>query len=330
MRVSTAEAIKGSEEIVLAHFGLPEITGNRHFAGGCPLCGKRRKFRLNRFNGSVNYICVCGAGSVIKLIMESTGRDYKSTCNEIDIIIGNEFKPEPRQQNHQQVKERLLKKEVLMNRFAAIHTLKNSQTEFYLKSRGIIELPQMSVKHSNSEFDKAYKRSFSCMYAIATDESMNIVYTHKTYLENGKKADVQVNKKMETVNKYNEPCPTCQHEHAANVAVRMFEHGETLGISEGIESGLSAKQLFGFPVWCVLNTSIMKEFKAPRGVTRLIVYADNDINGAGLAAAMVCAHKNLLANNDVKKVVVRMPSKKDSDFNDMLQEPMDTIDIELG
>ena len=217
-----------------------------------------------------------------------------------------------------------------MNRFAAIHTLRGSQVEFYLKSRGILELPQMSVKHSASEFDKAYKRSFNCMYAIATDEAMNIVYTHKTYLENGKKAEVNVNKKMETVNKYNLPCDACGNEHAANVAVRMFEHGDTLGISEGIESALSAKQLFGFPVWSVLNTSIMKAFTAPKGVKRLIIYADNDINGAGMAAAMVCAHKNILANNDVKKVIVRMPSKRDSDFNDMLLEPMETIDFEIG
>jgi len=159
---------------------------------------------------------------------------------------------------------------------------------------------------------------------------MNIVYTHKTYIEGGKKADVTTNKKMQTVNKYNLPCNSCGHEHAANVAVRMFPHGEMLGISEGIESALSAKILFSVPTWSVLNTSIMKAFKAPKGVKTLVIFADNDKNGAGLAAAFECAHKNLLSNNDVCKVSIRAPEVKGKDFNDMLQEPMGTIDFHLG
>lgn len=329
MRVSTPDAMQGHEELILNHFGLPEISGNRHFAGGCPICGKRRKFRLHRHRNKVNYICVCGNGSVINLIMEVNGTDYKTTCNEIDKLIGNEFKPTASNTTKQE-KPRLARKDVLMNRFSAIHTLKNSQVEHYLKSRGIHEMPELSVKFSNSEFDHAYNRSFSCMYAVATDEAMNIVYTHKTYLENGAKAHVDVNKKMETVNKHNKPCNSCGHEHAANVAVRMFSCDDVLGISEGIESALSAKQMFGFPVWSVLNTSIMKEFKAPVGVKTLIIYADNDKNGAGLAAAYTCANKNLLSRNDVSKVVIRAPSVKGKDFNDMLLEPMDTIDFTLG
>lgn len=328
MNTPTVEAMIGYEEMILNHFGLPEITGNRHFAGECPLCGKRKKFRLHRYKNRVGYICVCGNGSVLNLIMEVNGTDYKTTCNEIDKIIGNQFVRDETVKQPEKPKQQ--RKDIFMNRFSAIHTLKGSPVEIYLKSRGIYTLPELSVKFSASEYDKAYKRSFNCMYAVATDEAMNIVYSHKTYLENGKKAELNVNKKMEAVNKYNLPCQTCGHEHAANVAVRMFPAEETLGICEGIESALSAKQIFGFPVWSVLNTSIMKEFKAPKGVTRLIIYADNDVNGAGLAAAMVCAHKNVLANNDVKKVIVRMPEKKDSDFNDMLLEPMGTIDIEVG
>lgn len=330
MQVKTTEAIKGHEELVLSHFGLPPITGMRHFAGECPLCKKRKKFRLNRFNGSVNYICVCGAGSVIKLVCESQGLEFKDACKEIDRLIGNEFiKPTapPAQQNEI---TKIARKDQLMNRYQAIHTLRGSSVEGYLKSRGIYELPQMSVKYSRSEFDKAENRSFECMYAIATDEQMNIVYTHKTYLDGAKKADCQVNKKMETVNKYNLPCDSCGHEHAANVAVRMFEPSEILGISEGIESALSAKQLFGFPVWSVLNTSIMKEFKAPKGVRTLIIYADNDKNGAGLAAAFTCGHKNILSANDVSKVIIRAPDQTDCDFNDMLNKPMKTIDFTLN
>ena len=323
----TIEAIKGHEELVLSHYGLPPITGNRHFPGECPLCKKRKKFRLHRYGNSVGYICVCGSGNVVNLVMETQGKDFKTASREIDKLIGNEFKPIKTEYKQ---KPAIEKKVQLMNRFAAIHTLKDSPVEAYLKSRGIYELPELSVKFSAAEWDAAENRSFNCMYAVATDEAMNIVYTHKTYLEGGKKADVATNKKMQTVNKYNLPCNSCGHEHAANVAVRMFPHGEMLGISEGIESALSAKILFSVPTWSVLNTSIMKAFKAPKGVKTLVIFADNDKNGAGLAAAFECAHKNLLSNNDVCKVSIRTPEVKGKDFNDMLQEPMGTIDFHLG
>ena len=328
MQIKTIDAMVGMEELIINHFNLPPITGNRHYPGECPICSKRKKFRLHRYRDKVSYICVCGSGSLINLICERDGIEFKDACKEIDKIIGNEYKP-PIKQQKQQEKIKLPRKEVLMNRFTAIHTLKGSNVEGYLKSRGIYQLPEMSVKYSNSEFDRAEGRPFECMYAVATDEQMNIVYTHKTYLDGPKKAECNVNKKMETVNKYNLPCESCGHEHAANVAVRMFPATDTLGISEGIESALSAYQLFGFPVWSVLNTSIMKEFKAPSGVSTLIIYADNDKNGAGLAAAFTCGHKNILSNNDVSKVIIRAPSKIDCDFNDMLNEPMNTVDYTL-
>tara|TARA_R100000541_G_scaffold50987_1_gene58306 strand:+ start:3368 stop:4360 length:993 start_codon:yes stop_codon:yes gene_type:complete len=325
MQIKTVDAMIGKEEVILDHFNLPPITGNRHYAGECPICGKRKKFRLQRYRDRVSYICVCGSGSLINLICDRDRIEFKDACKEIDKIIGNEFKPvNINKEEGGRIKP--ARKDVLMNRFTAIHTLKGSSVEGYLKSRGIYQLPEMSIKYSRSEFDRAVNRSFECMFAVATDEQMNIVYTHKTYLEGSSKADCQVNKKMETVNKYNLPCDSCGHEHAANVAVKMFPISETLGISEGIESGLSAYQLFGFPVWSVLNTSIMKEFKAPAGVKTLVIYADNDRNGAGMAAAFTCGHKNILANNDVSKVVIRSPAKVDADFNDMLNEPMGTVD----
>lgn len=330
MRVNTVDAMQGKEELILNHFALPDVTGNRHTSQPCPICSKRKKFRLHWHQNKLNYICVCGNGSLLNLVMETQGLDFKHACKEIDKIIGNEFKPQSRVNQLRKEINRPHKKDQLMNRYEAIHTLIGSPVENYLKSRGIHELPRLGVKFSNAEFDHTENRSFNCMYAIATTDNYEIAYSHKTYLENGLKADIAVNKKMETVNKYNEQCQNCGTEHAANVAVRMFECDSILGISEGIESALSAKQLFDVPTWSVLNTSIMKAFKAPLGVKTLVIYADNDKNGAGLAAAFVCGNKNILSNNDVEKVIIRAPEEKDADFNDMLLRPMGTIDFILN
>ena len=63
----------------------------------------------------------------------------------------------------------------------------------------------------------------------------------------------------------------------------------------------------------------MKKFKAPMDVDHLVIFADNDLNGTGLAAAFECANKNLLSNNTVKKVTIRWTENK-GDFNDLLHE----------
>lgn len=326
MNIRTVDAMLGSEEMIIDHYGLPQIN-NRHFNGECPLCGKVKKFRMTRSSNGVNWICVCGNGSLFNLIMDITGNNFATIAKEIDSLIGNTgYKSE---QKDQQTRPEIALKDLHMNRFSAIHKVKNTPVETYLKSRGIYELPEMSVKFSQSEYDHEYNRSFQAMYAVATDEEMNVVYAHKTYLENGKKANVEKAKKMKTINKYNLPCSTCKHEHAANVAVRMFQPDKILGIAEGIETALSAHQLYKTPTWAVLNTSIMKAFKAPDGIDTLVIYADNDSNGAGLAAAFHCGHRNILANNDIKKVIIRAPDRKETDFNDMLNEPIDTIDFIL-
>lgn len=307
--MKTTQAIIGKEEMILAHYGLPDITQNRHI--DCPICAKKKKFRLHRRGDSVNWICVCGSGGLFQLIELVVGLDFKTAANEIDKLIGNTQEPQAQQQ-----KPKANQEQQTFNRFSNIK--KNDNLKEYLLSRGIRLIPRYGVKYSSSEWDNDEKRSFGCMYSIATDESSKIAYTHKTYLEGSQKADIERQKKLFTVN-----------ENTGSCAIRMFDVADVLGVSEGIESGLSAAQIYKHPVWAVLNTSIMKKFRAPNGVKHLIVYADNDKNGAGLAAAFECAHRNILANNEVEKVTVKWPEEQEKDFNDMLNEPMQCYQWEL-
>ena len=103
-----------------------------------------------------------------------------------------------------------------------------------------------------------------------------------------KKAAIERNKKMLSLQEY-----------TGSIAVKLFPAKSTLGIAEGIETALSAHQLYKLPVWSALNATLMKKFKAPSGVDTLVIFADNDKNGTGLNAAFECGNKNLLSNNDV-------------------------------
>ncbi len=106
-------------------------------------------------------------------------------------------------------------------------------------------------------------------------------------------------------------------DHARSVAIRMFPVASTLGIAEGIETALSAHQIYNVNTWATMTANFMKKFRVPAGVKHLIIFADRDENSAtGLAAAYECAHANLLASNDLQRVSVYWPDH--DDFNNML------------
>ena len=322
--MKTVEFIKSVIPAVLDYYGLPPVTGIRHYKGECPICNKRGKFRIDNKNNTGSYICTCSSGDIWKLLQEVTGKDFKTLAHEIDQTFGNEFKPD---KNYQAP---ISKEEQHVKRFTNIKNIKGTAVETYLNGRGIHALPEMSVKLSQAEWDHEYNRSFVTMYSIATDDQMNIAYAHKTYLENGVKAGVDKAKKITTITKLHSNCEHCNTTHSPSVAIKLFAAGDTLGIAEGIETALSASQQYKLPVWAVMNASFMESFKAPAGVKHLIIYADNDVNGRGLAAAFKCANKNYQSNNDVTRVTVKWPETYGVDFNDMIDSPCNTYEWVVG
>lgn len=295
---------------IFEYYGLPHHKSLKHVI--CPLCGKKN-FRIDDKNGSGSWICNCSSGYGFQLLMEATGKEFKELASEIDKEFGNTQDP------MQPVKQRLpSKKEQTTVRYHNLQQVDGSPVQTYLNNRGINTMPGFSIRYSKAEYDNDTKNSYQTMYAIATDDHNKIIYAHKTYLENGKKADVERNKKIFTMNDNKIVCGSCGHESAQSCAIRLCNYGEELGIAEGIETSLSATILYQVPCWSTINTSIMKAFKAPKRVKHLIIFADNDPHGAGMAAAMVCGNKNINANNDVEKVSIRWHETHGVDFNDML------------
>lgn len=320
--MKTSEAIKGREEQILEHYGLPEITGNRHFSGECPICGKRKKFRLHYYNGELVYVCVCGHGGLLTLICTVTGREFKDVAGEIDQIIGNvREKKKERSPKTPPAQQKL-------NRFSGLHDLKGTPGEDYLKSRRIEILPKLDCKYSYSEWLQDQQRNYAAIKTLLTGANGRLAYEHNTYLENGSKAEIDSNKRIFTKDGPRQRSCKCGAEHSEPGIARLFPIASTLGIAEGLETALSASQIYNVPVWMTANTGNMKKFRLDKGVNHLIIFADNDANGAGLAAAFECGHRNILANNDVSRVTIRYPESV-VDFNDMLFTASHTNDFTL-
>ena len=95
-------------------------------------------------------------------------------------------------------------------------------------------------------------------------------------------------------------------------AVRLGRDGKVLGLAEGIETALSAQQLFELPVWAVLG-SRFDGVQIPADVIEVQIFADNGVPGQEAAAK---ARDTFTKAG--KRVAIRRPPQGFGDWNDAL------------
>jgi putative DNA primase/helicase len=98
-------------------------------------------------------------------------------------------------------------------------------------------------------------------------------------------------------------------------SVRLFPPGDTLAVSEGIETGLAVHELTGLPVWAALSDNGLSSFVPPASVKTIAIYGDNDANFVGQQAAYALAKRLFAAG---LRVTVHIPEQVDSDWLDVL------------
>lgn len=306
--MKTAAAAKGQWAMIFEHYGLPPITGKNHFKGKCPLCDSIGKFRIDDRDGAGTWICTCGSGDGLKLVTQTQGKPFNEICREIDELIGNTFAREkiPVTSNAGSLRKRVISK------FSKLAPLRGTSGAEYLSSRGVYQLPQDAIRFNDHE--RYGGKVFQSLYSLATDDKGELCYLHRTLLDGNRKAQLKDSSGAKRQKSLQEESYL---DHARSVAIRMFPVSTTLGIAEGIETALSAHQLYGVNTWATMTSGFMKKFRVSAGVKNFIIFADRDVNSAtGLAAAMECAHANLMAKNDLEKVSIYWPDN--GDFNDML------------
>ncbi len=111
------------------------------------------------------------------------------------------------------------------------------------------------------------------------------VTLHRTYLSSqGKKADIDSPKML---------MPYVKGEALQGGAIRLFPGNRSgvLGIAEGLETALAVNQATNMPVWAATTANLLEVFKPPKGVNRLLIWADKDRSEAGERAANALAAK---------------------------------------
>jgi DNA primase len=95
-------------------------------------------------------------------------------------------------------------------------------------------------------------------------------------------------------------------------AVCLAPAGMVTGIAEGVETGLSAAELFCVPVWCALGSNLARVV-LPDFVRNVAVFADR-----GEAGERAAAIASKAFHEQGRKVAVRFPARG-KDFNDELR-----------
>jgi putative DNA primase/helicase len=153
--------------------------------------------------------------------------------------------------------------------------------------------PRLRVTHT----DRLAPAMVCIMTDIRTDEFTGV---HRTFLtEDGRKISNAVLGR------------------ARGSAIKLdLVEGEGLGIAEGIETAIAARFLYR-PIWSVISAGGMRHFPVLAAVEHLEIFADNDLNGVGEAAAHECLER---WENQGAEVAIVMPPGKGADIADFIAE----------
>jgi hypothetical protein len=103
--------------------------------------------------------------------------------------------------------------------------------------------------------------------------------------------------------------------------VKLYPAAERLVVGEGIETTLAGATRISRwgallqPAWSAVASGVLSNLPPIPGVERLVILVDNDVNGAGQAAALRCAERWSRAGREVVRLTPKHPG---TDFNDLI------------
>jgi putative DNA primase/helicase len=297
----TIERASGRWPEILGKLGIDmHFLRNRH--GPCPLCGGKDRFRFDDRDGSGSYFCnQCGPGPGILLLRKFKRWDHATACREVDLLVGTDAPVEAAPRRAQAGQD---------SRLQAVQRAIDRATDrrvvdAYLARRGLSISSLILRGDAYCPYFDDERRMLGKYPAVIAP-----IYGADGSLQSAQRiynADVDPRKKLlPPVNTVN------------GGAARLFDlTDDELAITEGIETGLAVRQMFNLPVWAAITEHGIETFEPSAEVCKLQIFADNDSNAVGQAAAYALAKR--LSRRGVV-VEVHIPPEPDTDWLDVLNQ----------
>lgn len=296
----------------------------------CPLHGGRSDFRLfKKSTETGEAICTCKAWSNgVDLLMDLNNWDVKTCMTEIanvlwgaQGVVAQPRRPEPK--GNSERKNRALMEKSYNTWMETVPLLAPEADPAlqYLARRGIHwetlegmehylrfhpELPYwVPAKGDKYECVGEYP-AIVARFVNADDESVTLhrIYLDADSLYTGKAMD----KKMRAY-------PDTLTLHGG--AIRLGEPAPMIGVAEGVENALAAREATGLSVWPCFANTLLETFIPPEPVKGLVIFGDRDLNHAGESSAMTLV-ENLKSYEITPKVFIPGRPGDKLDWNDVL------------
>jgi DNA primase len=283
------------------------LTGKRDKFGLCPFHRERTPSFSVRDDRGFYFCFGCGAcGDVFDWFMRAEGLTFaealeraRSTAGAppAPAAIGGGDGPVP-DDNAETAKRQAAARAI----WSASRPIVGTVAEIYLReARAItIALPDCLRCHPALPFD-LHGEALPALVAAVTNLAGELVAVQRTWLTlNGSgKADIR--------------SPKRSLGPVSRGAVCLTPAAATLGLAEGVESALSAAELYRLPVWAALGCANLPRVRVPVGIANVVIFADRGAVGEQAAEKARAAF-----HEQRRRVVVRFPQLGE-DFNDQLQ-----------
>ena len=315
MKQKTMDVARGRWVEILTAFGVdPKYLTDKH--KDCPFCGGSDRFRFDDNNGNGTFFCgQCHSAkglnySGLGFVMKLKGLSFADAAKEVDDYLGVNQKAI---QVHVPQENKQSKKAYVIQLGNQLQQLQSGDVVHkYLNSRGIVDIPHGFIKchpgqtiRDNGKFLGIYP---AMAVALTHPDNKHETY-HFTYLtKDGMKASVPVPKKI---------VGTTSSRGITGSAIRLSPVTKHIGITEGIETALSVKELYGINCWASATANNLMEFRPPKGVEEVTIFPDIDESFTGQASAYNLAKRLRLEGIKVN-MAEHLPMGKD--YNDLLVE----------
>lgn len=180
--------------------------------------------------------------------------------------------------------------------------LADSPAQAYLANRGItVTSNQLRYLHRTPLGAGSAVRFLPALLAAVTIDA-RIIAVHRTFLDTATNRLARIDRPKRALGSL------------GHGAVRLAPPSDgKLGLAEGIESALSAMQLFGIPCWASLGNERFGLVTIPESVRELHLFIDNDAGGALAEARALAAYAA-----PGREIVSHVPATSGFDWNDKL------------